>query len=374
MGAAPALTQGDLTFFSTMAGIAATLMGLSFLALNFFLTGVFKRYRRLALPIFLHEVRRRYHRSRGTRPILLSTNPDPYSPLPRSISAQRDSSDVTDWQLFDGDPLIVFIAFSMSLSWNLYFLALVLGLTVVSGGFATQWILAVETVAFLAFIIYSIMVRHQKYARLDTYRTGEELLWTPGEWLVVLVNLCSMVFSCEVALMQACGTVRDGICAVALPASDFATAESAFLVFLKVLCVLALALGLYVTNKDFFVFMKAKLSDEMRGRWLRAFVTEYPGLAARVADAIMAAGTGTSGDELRSLWNDGCPPKGYIRTELSPAGENDVRWRQLLAGEPTVTSWMFDVPGIAAWVYDLKQRCAEEIPQPAPAVGRGARA
>src|SRR5689334_25212380 len=64
----PKLSDADITYFSTMASIAATLLGLSFLALTFFLTSIFSRYDRLALPVFLQEYRSKDKHRGGRAP------------------------------------------------------------------------------------------------------------------------------------------------------------------------------------------------------------------------------------------------------------------------------------------------------------------
>lgn len=361
------LSQADITYFSTMAGIAATLLGLSFLALTFFLTSVFSRYDRLALPIFLEESRSRGGRrhsddpARGDYGILVRFSPGRQKADEADV--QRSPIDITDWQLFDGDPLVVFVAFSTGVSWNLYFLALTLGITATSGGFTAAWLVAGELLFFYVFFVLSLILRHQKYMVLRTYRTGDERLWTPGEWLAGILFGGATLFACWVAVTQLCGGSRQGICALALSSAANSTAEGAFLVVLKVLSVLALALGLYVTNKDFFVFFKAKMSDEMRERWLRDFVGAYPQLMQRVNAALETTPADGTGDPLRRLWHDGCPPPSYIREKFSPnAGDSNERWRRLLEGASTVAAWMFDVPGIAAWAYDLDY-CLATMPR-----------
>src|ERR1700681_89168 len=94
------ISAADISYFSTLASIAATLLGLSFLSLSFFLTGLLKRYEVLALPIYRFE-------------------DDPTKKL-RYVF--RSSEEVTDRNLLDSDPLVIFIAFSSSLSWAMYFL------------------------------------------------------------------------------------------------------------------------------------------------------------------------------------------------------------------------------------------------------------
>jgi hypothetical protein len=148
------LSAGDINYFSTLASIAATLVGLSFLSLSFFFTGLLDRYQVLSLPVYRFE-------------------DDP------KLRYEFESVEqIPDRNLFDSDPLVIFAAFSVALSWVLYFLALVLAITAISGALARPPIIALEMLFFLVILILSVRVRRAVYLHhLRVYRTGEEVYW-----------------------------------------------------------------------------------------------------------------------------------------------------------------------------------------------------
>ena len=74
----------DISYFSNIAVIAATLLGLTFVALSFFLVDLAKRYDDTALPVFRH-------RDRSTKDDVVWNLKSPES--------------LTDFELLDGDPL-----------------------------------------------------------------------------------------------------------------------------------------------------------------------------------------------------------------------------------------------------------------------------
>jgi hypothetical protein len=368
------LTPNDAAYFTQMAGIAATLLGISFLALTFSLGGLTQRYQTLALPMFLDEERKNgRHQRDGDEASLLVQGKN-----------QRTAHDITDLQVFDGDPLVVFIAFSVSVSWNLFLFALIVSLTLLGGGFNEPWLIAVELLAFSGIITYSMVTRHQKYRILSTYRTSEEKLWVPGQWVVVTVWIAETTLAVWVALSVQCGAVNTSfLCSIEAPRSWAVHLESWYLFTLKAICLVAFTLALYVTNKDLFVFFKSRSSEEMRQRWLTDFVRVYPALERRVDETFRLLGVSKSaagniakqadksaGHEgvrlLEKVWNKGRPPDEYIREVSETFGRRagsegeGMRWRSLLAGDSAVASWMFDVPGIGAWVHDV-ELCMERI-------------
>lgn len=337
-------------YFMQMASIAATLLGLSFLALTFFLGGLEVRYKGLSLPVFLHEVRRTLKHSKAA-----STSDEP---LP---------SQITDLQLFDSDPVVVFLAFSISVTWNLYFLALILSLTLLDSQLDTPWLIAGELIAFWGIIGYSIIVRHRRYRMLDTYRTGEERLWEFGECVTLLALTGVMALSVVVALLDSCGSNAVGVCGAAVQESTRTNLDIAFHYALKGVTLGAICLGLYVTNKDLFVFFKARTSDDIRKRWIESFMGEGYGSLTRRVDSVLSSNgiDSEAGRLLASKWNHGCPDSTYIRQGYRPSGfgaktVSDPYWLLLQRRSPTVASWMFDVPGIATWVSDIETLLQEQ--------------
>ena len=140
------------SFFSTIAGSAAALLGLSFFALIFFLTELFRRYEfeELSLPI---------------HPDMLLSRLQILSEAQRKLPEH-----ITDLALLDRDPLVVFSAFSVGVSWNMYFVSLVVSLTAVSGTFANAWVFAIELLAFWCFLTFSLIVS-KKQPKFDHLRS-----------------------------------------------------------------------------------------------------------------------------------------------------------------------------------------------------------
>lgn len=107
----PLVSTDEAIYFLNVAVIAGTLLGLSFVTLAFFLSDLLKRYEETALPAFRVA--------------------DPSESLLGVPLVSPES--MTDLQLLDGDPLIVFMAFSVAVTWNLFLLPLVIGLTAAWG-------------------------------------------------------------------------------------------------------------------------------------------------------------------------------------------------------------------------------------------------
>lgn len=332
-------------YFTQMAGVAATLLGLTFLSLTFFLGSLDHRYKNLAIPVFLHEVERL--RSKGGAKSSLDSPP----------------LKMTDLQLFDGDPVVVFLAFSTALSWNFYFFSLILSLTIIDAGLDIPWLIAGELVFFAATVTYSVVQRRMRYLRLNTYRTFEERLWSPGEWLIIAIFLALALLACYAALVDTCAPTSTGVCHVVLLGPlgpQHVDLDTIRLFAIKVVTLGSICLGLYVTNKDLFVFFKARTSDEIRRRWLERFVGDYARLRDQIETIVQQLRVDApEAKRLRELWRDGRPPRSYIRDGYSPhAGRDSVtpdpRWVALLAGAPDVSAWMFDAPGLAEWMADVE--------------------
>ncbi len=86
------MNPDEASLFLNFAVISGALLGLAFVTLSFFLVDLLGRYDRTALPVFRDR--------------------DPHIPaptLPRPYS-------LTDYQLFDGDPVVLFVAASVAVT------------------------------------------------------------------------------------------------------------------------------------------------------------------------------------------------------------------------------------------------------------------
>ncbi len=359
------LNQTTIGYFTTMAQIAATLLGLSFLALTFYLQGTFDRIK-LAMPVFRDEDRSKRRAAKIDRsPGTIHQTDDSFLDFPKTVGVgeestplQRNPFDLTDIQLFDGDPLVVFLAYSTAVSWNLYFLALVISVTFIGWNPTPVWVIAVEVLAFLALLIYDNAVRRQQYAQLRTYRTREEHMAPILEWLAISIYGVVVLYCCWGAFGWSIPWVGES---VSQNVRSFL--PWLFVPVLQITCLLAFSAGLYVTNRDMFVYFKAKVSDDMRGKWLDQFGVSYRTLAGRVTSEIAISGTLRPNTErLKVLWNGGRPPRSYFSTAFGIP--SDTTWRRLVQGESgrTIAAFMIDVPAIAAWFYDI-ERCLEDLHQ-----------
>jgi len=332
------------SFFSTVAGSAAALLGLSFFALIFFLTELFKRYdhENLALPVHPDILRSR-----------LKLIAEARRKLPKHV---------TDIDLFDHDPLVVFSAFSVGVSWNMYFVSLVVSLTAVSGTFANVWVFAVELLAFWCFLTFSLIVRNRKRDELATYRTRDEHFWAAFEWLFVFLWLAGVVCTFIAAIATTSFAVFVDFKRMTFWSYFGVDDRTMVISILKIISLGGLFFGLYVTNKDFFVYFKSKASDRMRRKWLLEFMKDrYPQLRNKI-NATIALQDKVASTALKDLWNEGCPPEEYVRSGFSPQrGAPDTRWECLLARKKYVASWMFDVPGLALWESKLEQFLAQSV-------------
>lgn len=344
-------SAGDINYFSTLASIAATLVGLSFLSLSFFFTGLLDRYQVLSLPVYRFE-------------------DDP------ELCYEFESVEqIPDRNLFDSDPLVIFAAFSVAFSWVLYFLALVLSITAISGTFAQPLVIAPEMLFFLVVLFLSVRVRRAVYLHhLRVYRTGEEIHWP----LLERLFLCSYgaavlsIIVLVIASMLGNGPLGLRLWRAMQWLGVAGHVNTLYVGSLKVVCALAMFVGLYVLNKDMFIFFKAKASDQMRQRWLHEFTSRrYPALQRRVHQIV----AGRPADKaVKALWNGGCPPDDFIRPDLHPhtklrdQSETSYpgvalrpafahQWTELLNQRQGVAAWMFDVPGISRWVHKLEQLC-----------------
>src|SRR5437899_1437503 len=102
------MKSDEASYFLNVAVIGGTLLALSFVTLQFFLADLLKRYESTALPVF------------PSRDFETSEQPSEHLDLPDSLK---------DQVLFDGDPLVIFMAFSVAVTWIQFVVPLTIGLT-----------------------------------------------------------------------------------------------------------------------------------------------------------------------------------------------------------------------------------------------------
>lgn len=367
----------DYGFFQVLAGVSATLLALSFVALGFFLEGLLKRHRVLALPV-LREAdvyRQPAEMDKGHAGAGATGEPP----------TRRKISDVTDLRLFDGDPLVVFVAFSVALTWNLYFISLLASVTASIPQFSHPVVFAVELCIFSGTLAADVEVRHRQYQKLRTYRTREEHFWRPFGVLLSVIYVGLALFAVLSAIPSLSASWRQ---------LGF---DSAYWLrqILKGACPFALFSALYFTNHDFFVFFKARVSDDVRQRWLSDFLSsegEYRLLMKRVTRTISRLQRSPKRAhelaDLQKAWNEGYPDERCFSTALKmlnagmspwertraklagakgrrktngPSGDSNLEfhyrhiWDELVANRRTIAGWMIDVPGISAWAARVAQ-------------------
>src|SRR5271157_829611 len=122
-----AMSSSDqATFFLNLAVIGATLFGLTLVALASFLPELMKRFERSALAAFPDRDQRRSS---------LSLSP-PYS--------------LSDRELLDGDPLVIFISHSIGVSWCLFCIPMAVGF---SAAWMGRWSALICSLEFALFWI-----------------------------------------------------------------------------------------------------------------------------------------------------------------------------------------------------------------------------
>lgn len=314
---------------------AGALLGLSFVALTFFLVDLIKRYKNTALPVF---------RERNTKPSTRTKrNPNP----PESL---------TDRELMDGDPVVVFIAFSVAVSWNLFLMPLTIGLSAAVTGIHL-WVLAAEMCGFFGLFLFTLRVRNTKIKQLQPYLTREELLWPffGSIWLLLYGagTATVLISALPRVLVQGAGRLQ-----------YISTTAVAFS-WIKGICILSLLLGTYAVNKDMFIFFKAVAAERMREKWLHElFQRRYvplrnaiEGIRNQIPTEVQEA------DPLLILWNDGQPPMESAHEYFQKAGPLSHRkmWLEIVNGTSGVPIWMLDIPAIADWVADVEVALAARI-------------
>ncbi len=353
------LTQADSVFFSTIAEISGTLLGITFLALSFSLTNLLHFYRHLALPV-----------------LPAGRAGDAHGWDRTAGRAER----IDDYHLLDGNPIMVFMAFSVAVTWNLFQFPLVVSLALLSGTLSEPAVLSFIMLLLTLMLLYVMLVRRAQLDRLNAYATREELFLAPVE--VAVASACGLaVFG---GLFLSIGSLLRRIRAPTewiqfLSLHPLAVDPRWILLpGLKVLCIALILSGVFFANKDLFAFFKADVCEGIRRRWLRAFVRDhYPRLARSVADLASAAGCRgqRQSPELCALfrvWNDGVPPQEFVEhaldmsVRLLPRGSSRpdyarfvAHWNFLRCGSKSVATWMFDTPGVARWSDSVERRLAE---------------
>jgi len=381
------VTQDDVTFFLTIAKIAATLLGLTFLSLSIFTVNVLRRYDCVALPVFRQRDAKPRAEKRTTflqagLNILMSfvrwckrESTQIAARLGKLLRVNRDSRTdrqkvatpdgdipirpckspecLTDYELFDGDPLVVFIAFGAAVSWNLFLMPLALSLTAALSGSRVMYS-GLVMILFLWFLTFSFSVRQKKLDQLRPYLTREEQLWPVFHriaWTLCFLAILVVLF---VGLSPLANGV-DGLKLASLA--------------IKLVCVAALLASTYTVNKDMFVFFKAVGAERMRVRWLDVFFKEtYPRLEADVKHAISDR-SWKSAKSLERLWKPGprASASSHAATRGGRVGGPNPMWSWFVArhnGAATgaesgacclaerhslAPDWMLDVPSISEW-------------------------
>ncbi len=326
------MTSDDATFFLNIAVIGGTLLALSFVTLQFFLSDLLKRYELTGLPVV---------RSRNVKE---GEQPSDSVTLPDSLKYEM---------LFDGDPLVIFMAFSVAVTWIQFLVPLTIGLT-------TAWfgehlgVLASELTFLLGAFAFSFVTRNKAIERLRPYLTREELLWP----LFGAILLAFYAVAAAVAMTSALSTITH-VPAFLMVWNRWGIGnEKASLFALKFVCILALLVGTYTTNKDMFIFFKSVAAERMRRRWLISFVHErYPKLRKRVDMAKSETLQKAQLPELLRKWNEGCPEIASTHDAFIVAGQRALTqvWRELIEGRSGAPSWMLDVPRIANWESEVEE-------------------
>jgi hypothetical protein len=335
----PIVSLDEATFFVNVAVISGALIGLTFIALNLFMVDMLRRYEGTALPVF----RERETKDSARRPSNLK--------LPESL---------TDFELLDGDPVVVFMAFSVAVSWSLFLLPLVIGLT---EAWNRRWgVLSAEMFVFSGVIASNFVWRNHKVKQMRPYLTREELWWPLMSGTAFLLYLSTAT----VLLLAAFPNIIPlHIRLSAWNALGF-TFEQAGAFLLKTSCIASLVLGTYTVNKDMFIYFKAASSETMRGCWLKEFfANRYSKLDERVHHATSHMSPEEKQvDWLWNQWNEGPTSISDHGSFNGPRSEAaSLLWKKLVESRGKVPVWMLDIPSIARWSWDLENELNARKPK-----------
>lgn len=331
----PIISLDEATYFVNIAVISGALIGLTFIALNLFMVDMLRRYEETALPVF----RERETNDSARKP----SKPDP----PESL---------TDSELLDGDPVVVFMAFSVAVSWSLFLLPLVIGLT---EAWSRRWgVLSAEMFAFSFVLAFNFVVRSQKVKQMRPYLTREELLWplmSGAAFMLYLSTATVLLFA-----------VFPSIVPLALRSSAWTrfglTFEQTGMFLLKTSCIASLVLGTYTVNKDMFIFFKAASAERMRGCWLKDFFkSTYLKLDERVHHATsQIPSEAKEADSLWTRWKNGPTTISDHKAFKEPGSEPArLLWEKLVKRRGEIPIWMLDIPSIARWAGDVEKELDE---------------
>lgn len=319
----------EAAYFSTIASIGAALYGLSLIALASFLPELMKRWEEAAFPVFRDgDKKRRAH----------------------SLVSLRF---LTDRELLDGDPIVIFIAFSVGVSWNLFCLPMAIGLT-------AAWLqehlyfCSIELLLFAGFLSTCLIGRQAGIRKLNVYLTREEKAWPALTWTVIggmagaglVVAFASLAPHVEL-LARATFWTHLGISDTAL-----------ILVILKTVCIVTLLLGTYTLNKEIFIYFKVLTSEKMRKKWLSRFSDEYDELTQKVQKVINALPPDANElVALKEAWNGGEPSLIGVHDELKgPHGDarRKALWKEIQSKREGSPAWMLDVAAFAEWEEQVR--------------------
>jgi hypothetical protein len=313
----------DSTYFINIAVIGGTLLGLVFAILSFFLVDLLKRFESTALPVF---------RSQDTY-----TEPSAHLTMPESLK---------DIELFDGDPLVIFIAFSSAVTWILFLFPLVLGLTAAWTG-ARPLILGTELVILDSFFGLSFFNRNAAIKKLRPYLTREEQAWPLLGWILLAIYVG--------AALVVLSTASPNLPHLAFWTENMQNKELAIAI-VKIFCILSLLIGTYTTNKDMFIFFKSIAGERMRQRWLEWFVSSrYPHLKGKVQHSVPRL-TPKDRITLETRWNGGRPEMISTHDAFRGTAQPLLQtvWDEVISGRRGAPSWMLDVPAIANWAAEVE--------------------
>ncbi len=294
-----------------------------------------KRYEETSLPVF----REREINEAAEKPLKQE--------LPETL---------TDQKLLDGDPAVVFMAYSVAVSWSLFLLPLVVGLTVAWAN--NLAVLSIEMFSFSIILVSNFNTRSQKVRRMKPYLTREELFWPwigRAAFALYLITAITLLIGAFPSIVPA--SVRGSnwfwLCL---------TNGQVGMFLLKTSCLACLILGTYTVNKDMFIFFKSASAERMQRCWLRDFFEkEYASLEREVHRAIShLPADSQKTDPIWKEWIDG-PRVVSNHDTFKEAGSEPARllWKRLVSTRGRVPIWMLDVPSIARWASDLKVEAEE---------------
>ena len=335
----PIISLDDATYFVNVAVISGALIGLTFIALNLFMVDMLRRYEGTALPVF----RERETNDSARKP----SSPNP----PESL---------TDLELLDGDPVVVFMAFSVAVSWSLFLLPLVIGLT---EAWNRRWgVLSAEMFVFSGLLASNFVWRNQKVKQMRPYLTREELWWPLMSGTAFILYLSTAT----VLLLAAFPSIVPLHIRLSAWKTFGFTFEQTGTFLLKTSCIASLVLGTYTVNKDMFIYFKAASAERMRGCWLKDFFENtYSKLDERVHHATSHMSPEVK--EADSVWNqwDKGPTSISDHDAFKEPHSEAARllWKKLVKRRGKVPIWMLDIPSIARWSWDLEDELNARKPK-----------